>query len=336
MSHASRRRTFLVAGMATASLAVALLACDLSLAPLPTPIPTVTPLPIPASATISGRAWHDLCDLPLSESMSPVPYSPGCIPLIDGTFQANGLEEPGEPGLAGLRVVLAEGGCPGTPLTQPRPPVRTEPSASPRCLSGRYCLTSTPMILSTSPCSRTAVGHSRPRPACGHRRPARSTVAPGDQHRRGRISAGTSTASRQPHRRPPPPPYVATPAGCTDLAGSGARTSASRRFAGDRGRSLSARCGACATPGPARGRPATRWCSRAESAWAGRPSIPLEASVQPGSTVDLGVDLVAPTRAAPTAATGFCATTRACSSACPPPASTRSGWRSSSPRRDRR
>ena len=68
MTHASRPRTLLVAGMATASLAVALLACDPSLAPLPTPIPTVTPLPIPATGAISGRVWHDLCALSLSTS----------------------------------------------------------------------------------------------------------------------------------------------------------------------------------------------------------------------------------------------------------------------------
>lgn len=254
--------------------------------------PTLTPLPIPPSASISGRAWHDLCDLPLSESLLPVPYSPGCIPLIDGTFQANGLEEPGEPGLAGLRVVLAEGGCPGTPLTTAT--TGTDGAFTFASLpSGRYCLT----IDANDSVNNTVLANGRwtlPAATSLRAQAAREVaVAPGDQ-----IPAqdfGWDINSRpETTPSPLPPPNVTTPAGCTDLAGSVQDITlpdGSPVIAGEPFRKVwrVRNAGTCTWT------PAYALVFSSGERMGGSAVVPLGVSIQPGSTVDLAVDLVAPT-----------------------------------------
>jgi hypothetical protein len=273
-------------------VAMALAGCSLSIPLTPeSALPSLTPLPIPASASISGRAWHDLCDLPLSESLSPVPYSPGCIPLIDGTFQANGLEEPGEPGLAGLRVVLAEGGCPGTPLTT------TTTGADGAFIfaslhSGRYCLT----IDANDSVNTTVLANGRwtlPAATSLRAQAAREVnVAPGDQ-----IPAQDFgwDINGQPATTPSPlpPPNVATPAGCTDLAGSVQDITlpdGSPVIAGEPFRKVwrVRNAGTCTWT------PAYALVFSSGERMGGAAVVPLAASIQPGSTVDLAVDLVAP------------------------------------------
>jgi hypothetical protein len=63
----------------------------------------------PASAVISGVVWHDLCALP--EGPIPNPLPDGCVDVGGGSIQANGIREPGEPGIAGVQVDLHWGGC---------------------------------------------------------------------------------------------------------------------------------------------------------------------------------------------------------------------------------
>jgi hypothetical protein len=72
-----------------------------------------TPSPDTAEATvtsdspgvINGRIWHDVC---VNEGDPP----DGCLSTANGGFQANGLLDSDEPGIADVIVRLAEGECP--------------------------------------------------------------------------------------------------------------------------------------------------------------------------------------------------------------------------------
>jgi len=68
------------------------------------------PTPVPAPGSIGGRVWHDECGL---EDGTP---TPGCMKAEGGGYQANGLMEPEEPGIAGVLVMLGDGVCPSTGL----------------------------------------------------------------------------------------------------------------------------------------------------------------------------------------------------------------------------
>jgi hypothetical protein len=63
-------------------------------------------------ASIGGVVWHDECATPWGEAPATPPE--GCVSLPDGGYEANGVLEPGEPGLAGVVVMLGEGACPST------------------------------------------------------------------------------------------------------------------------------------------------------------------------------------------------------------------------------
>ena len=62
----------------------------------------------PASASIGGTVWHDLCITP--DGPAPAPLSAGCVDE-GGSIRANGIREPGEPGIAGVQVDLYYGDC---------------------------------------------------------------------------------------------------------------------------------------------------------------------------------------------------------------------------------
>ncbi len=88
--------------------------------------PEATATSATADSAINGRIWHDLCTIPSETNVTtptpttgtPAPTAtpaPGCIPTADGaSFQANGLLETEEPGIAGITVDLGEGECPAT------------------------------------------------------------------------------------------------------------------------------------------------------------------------------------------------------------------------------
>jgi len=87
--------------------------------PRVTLVPTVTvAIPIPteapgsANAAIAGSVWHDLCAIGGGEGDAPLEPSAGCVPAGDGSYEANGLIEAGEPFLAGVFVRLGVGPCP--------------------------------------------------------------------------------------------------------------------------------------------------------------------------------------------------------------------------------
>lgn len=75
-----------------------------------------TPTPELESASISGRLWHDLCTVAGGEGEEEAEPSEGCIAVVDGGFQANGLLEENEPGIEGVTVNLGEGACPADGL----------------------------------------------------------------------------------------------------------------------------------------------------------------------------------------------------------------------------
>jgi len=64
------------------------------------------------SSSISGFVWHDLCAAPWDMQPTPEALPAGCL---EG-YEANGIREPGEPGLEGVRVDLGLGACPASGL----------------------------------------------------------------------------------------------------------------------------------------------------------------------------------------------------------------------------
>jgi CSLREA domain-containing protein len=60
--------------------------------------------------SIGGIVWHDLCSY-LGEMADDPHPSAGCIELPGGGYEANGILEPGEPGLAGVTLHLKSGSC---------------------------------------------------------------------------------------------------------------------------------------------------------------------------------------------------------------------------------
>jgi len=66
------------------------------------------PVAPPPSANIGGIVWHDLCAVPAVSTDTP---PAGCVALPGGGFAANGIREPGEPGIEGVEVRLHFGAC---------------------------------------------------------------------------------------------------------------------------------------------------------------------------------------------------------------------------------
>lgn len=60
-------------------------------------------------ASISGLVWHDLCAVPYATPPTP---PPGCIDLDGGGLGADGIYNPAEPGIEGIKVQLFIGTCP--------------------------------------------------------------------------------------------------------------------------------------------------------------------------------------------------------------------------------
>jgi hypothetical protein len=70
----------------------------------------------PATASIGGRVWDDLCTVSGGEGEPSAGPSAGCVPQPDGSYIANGLAEPEEPGVGGVTVDLGSGPCPAADL----------------------------------------------------------------------------------------------------------------------------------------------------------------------------------------------------------------------------
>ncbi len=82
--------------------------------PSPTLAPTFTPTftPTPGTGSINGVVWQDVCP----QSALQAGQTDRCREYEQG-WVGNGEKDQGELGLAGLRVRLAQGECPGTPLS---------------------------------------------------------------------------------------------------------------------------------------------------------------------------------------------------------------------------
>ncbi len=65
----------------------------------------------PAAWSISGTVWHDLCAVPWGP-VNPADLPPGCVELSGGGLGANGVFEPGEPGIPGVTLHIGRGACP--------------------------------------------------------------------------------------------------------------------------------------------------------------------------------------------------------------------------------
>lgn len=59
-------------------------------------------------SSISGKVWHDLCAVPYGMPTSP---PPGCIWLPDGGLGADGIYDPLEPGIGGVKIMAHDGTC---------------------------------------------------------------------------------------------------------------------------------------------------------------------------------------------------------------------------------
>jgi hypothetical protein len=277
----------LILGLVAATLAIA--GCGVVLQPVA--VPATTLRPIPASASISGRVWHDLCSLPLSIALSPAPDAAGCVVLPDGTFQANALQEPGEPGLAGLRVVLAAGGCPGTPITATTSDADGA-FAFESLPEGHYCLT----LDANDPANTAVLGRGRwtlPAGASLRAQAGREvTVAAGE-----RIEAqdfGWDIAGQPASPLTPSTPTgVATPAGCTDLAGLVQDVTFPDDTPVVAGESFR-KVWRLRNDGTCTWTPAYAMVFSSGDRMSGAAVVPLGTTVRPGETADLAIALVGP------------------------------------------
>jgi hypothetical protein len=87
-------------------------ACNYPGGPLPGQPTTVSS----RVGSISGAIWLDQCAGP--EAGQPTPSAPpaGCVPGPQGSYVANGVRDNGESGLPGVTVSLGAGGCPSSGL----------------------------------------------------------------------------------------------------------------------------------------------------------------------------------------------------------------------------
>ncbi len=65
----------------------------------------LTPL---GDSSISGKVWHDECAVPYG---IPTSTPPGCIAFLGGGYGADGIYDPSEPGIEGVKVVVQGGSC---------------------------------------------------------------------------------------------------------------------------------------------------------------------------------------------------------------------------------
>ncbi len=80
-----------------------------------TPPPHLTPSASQAGH-IKGKVWHDLCASRAEGQPLPSTPPPGCVGTTATGYHADGVRQPDEPGIAGVKVSLAQGACPGTPI----------------------------------------------------------------------------------------------------------------------------------------------------------------------------------------------------------------------------
>ena len=102
-----------------------------------------------ADASISGDIFHDLCAVPYASIPPGDPLPEGCIDAgpVEG-LEANGVYEPGEPGIEAITLHLGNGACPSSGLATAgiagsvarilTRSARATPDSSPAIRSTRY------------------------------------------------------------------------------------------------------------------------------------------------------------------------------------------------------
>jgi len=80
----------------------------------PGPLVTLAPepeveIPPEGDSAIVGHVWHDECAVPYESTDEP---PEGCVSMADGGFEANGIYDAGETGIAEVVVRLGTGPCP--------------------------------------------------------------------------------------------------------------------------------------------------------------------------------------------------------------------------------
>jgi len=210
---------------------------------------------------------------------------------VDGTYQANGLEEPGEAGLAGLRVRLGTGACPGAEYAQTASDAEGNFSFE-TLPDGRYCLT----IDANDAANAPILGIGRwtlPASASMLAQAWREvTVAPGRTHRRTGLRWDIN-GQPVPTAAPPTPTAISTPAGCTDLVGFVSDVTipdGSPVVAGEAFR----KTWRLRNDGTCTWTPAMPWFFSSGERMGGAAVVPFTTTIRPAATVDVSVDLVAP------------------------------------------
>ncbi len=263
--------------------------------PAPTPdLPAVAtsaaPSPSPLPSQIEGTVWDDACD-------EHEPSTPACLLDPSGRYRANGLPDPGEPGLPNLRVTLGVGACPAVPTLT----LLTGAAGDYHfggLPAGTYCVTIDPAEAENI--ELIPGGWSFPMPGAGVA--AQVTVNTGSGQT-ATVNFGWDRHEEPPTPTPTPTLPVAVPTatvipGCSDYAAFMADVTIPDQTI---------------LPGGAPFVKTWRVLNTGSCAWDGEyglffatgesmgspVSLPLTETVEPGSTLELSLNLVAPVSPGP-------------------------------------
>lgn len=111
-------------------------------------VPTSATPPPPTveagGSSISGWVWNDLCSPGGEGEAAPTSPPPGCVTVADGSVQANGVYDEGEPRIGGMEVGLGAGPCPSDGLTVVLADA-TGAYTIPNLKAGVYCVSIDPL-----------------------------------------------------------------------------------------------------------------------------------------------------------------------------------------------
>lgn len=73
-------------------------------------------LPVVEKASLEGMIWHDLCAVSTGEGGTPLVPTVGCLAAGENVYHADGVYKPSEPGIGDVLVSLGQGECPSLGL----------------------------------------------------------------------------------------------------------------------------------------------------------------------------------------------------------------------------
>jgi hypothetical protein len=264
-----------------------------------------------SAGSISGAIWLDQCNSPAAGQPTPSTAPAGCVPGPQGNYVANGVKDSGESGIPGVTVSLGAGGCPSSGLATTATDAQGGYTFN-NLQAGTYCLS----IESTSGGANEALQAGNwTYPAVGQNSQVISLQAdqqvnevnfgwsPQSQVAINPTSEPTSAATIAPSEVPteiptaePTAEPTAVPAACTYLAtfvkdvtiadnslvAAGSRFVKTWRIRND---------GSC-TWGPG----GFALVFTGGDHLGGPDEVPISGSVAPGQTIDISVNLVAPSQ----------------------------------------